>query len=209
MNHIHLVINFIYMLLYHSALIQLETMRLTNNRKLIIKCLTELNSDCGGSPPYSASSIHYMLTESYEWYGASKPVSISQINRTLRDLHDAGLVVFEYRIDPPLYKCLPQRVKYWQMADAVERNKLINEVVDVCTRASKVHGETMFDAVIYNPVSQDEKEAVIKDLKGLMQRTHPDKVDGFSDQFKQLKEWLDFVRSNVDLTKGHVKQITS
>ncbi|MBL1265721.1 hypothetical protein [Candidatus Methylomicrobium oryzae] len=185
-------------------------MKQTRNRQVIIKCLTEPNEDCGGAPPYSASSIQYMLEHNHNWYGAPRPVSISQINRTLRDLHAAGLIVFEYRLDEPYgQQGLPQKVKYWQMADGRERNQLIAEVNAVCRIAEKAHG-TFFlfkDRFFEEPMDELQKAAVIKDLKALMQKTHPDKMDGFEDQFKQLQAALVYVRSKVDLLKTPEKRL--
>lgn len=184
-------------------------MKQTQNRKIIIKCLTEPNEDCGGCPPYSASSIYYMLEHGYRWYGAEKPVSISQINRTLRDLYAVGLIVYEMRLDDPIGDGLPQRVKYWQMTEAVDKNKLIHNVNEVCRLAGKAHG-TFFltkDRYFDKPMDADQKDAVIKDLKALMQKTHPDKVDGFDIQFKRLQESLAYVRSNVDLLNTPDKQL--
>lgn len=136
-------------------------MKQTQNRAAIIKCLSEPNSDCGGYPPYSANDIHYMLEHNYEWYGAKKPVSISQINRTLRDLLSAGLIVKETRIDEPLtHEGLPSRVNYWQMADSVERNGLLTRVRDVCRQAEKAHGTFLFNYDIFfdKPMDATEKK---------------------------------------------------
>jgi hypothetical protein len=174
-------------------------MKQTRNRQVIIKCLSEPNADCGGAPPYSASSIRYMLEQAPEWYGAPRPVSISQINRTLMDLYVAGLIIFEYRLDEPYGKQgLPQRVKYWQMAADVERNQLIAEVNAVCRTAQRAHGVLFFGGLIEKPFDETQKTAIIKDLKALMQKTHPDKVDGFLNQFKQLQAALVYVRSQLD-----------
>lgn len=183
-------------------------MKQTRNRQVIIKCLTELNDDCGGAPPYSASLIKYMLNSYPECYGAPRPVSISQIHRTLRDLHAVGLVIFEYRLeDPSGQKGLPQKVKYWQMAEGVERHKLIAEVNAVFRTAQKAHGVLFFGGLLEEPFDDVQKTDVIKDLKALMQKTHPDKVDGFLDQFKQLQEALVYVRSKVDILKTHEKRL--
>jgi hypothetical protein len=142
-----------------------------------------------------------MLKYGFEWYGASKPVSISQINRTLRDLHTAGIITYETRIDDPIDNGLPQRVKYWQLLSDVDKNKLIADVRRVCGLARKAHG-TFFltkDRYFDKPMDADQKNAIIKDLKALMQKTHPDKIDGLGDQFKRLQTMLAYVRSNVDL----------
>ncbi|WKJ91363.1 hypothetical protein QZJ86_04330 [Methylomonas montana] len=182
-------------------------MKNTVNRQVILKYLSEPNADCG-APPYTASDLHYMLEHGYDWHGVDKkPVSISQINRTLRDLYAAGLIVFELKITDTTQNKLPQRVKYWQLAGEVGRNKLINEVNSACRLAGRVHGVMFFGGLIEQPVSEGQKEQVIKNLKAMMQRTHPDKVEGFTDQFKQLQEALAYVRSNIDLTAAPAKQL--
>lgn len=177
----------------------IRIMKQSQNRLAIIKCLSEQNDDCGGAPPFSASSIHHMLEYNFEWYGASKPTSISQIHRTLRDLHTAGIIVFETRIDDDCNNGLPQRVKYWQLADAVDRNKLIDEVNTTCKLAGKSHGVLLFGALFEQPFDAKEKLEVAQNIKVLMQRTHPDKVSGYEEQFKQLQESLNYVRSKINL----------
>ena len=185
-------------------------MRQTKNRAAILKCLTEPNEDCGGSPPYSASSIEHMLSYGFAWYGAARPVSVSQINRTLRDLLADGLIVGESRLDEGSNGALPQRVNYWQVAGHVARNKLLNEVVNVCRTASKAHGTFLFnrDSFFDKPMDDAQKAVIIKDLKSLMQRTHPDKADGYTEQFTRINEALAYVRSNVDLLKEPGKRLT-
>jgi len=121
-------------------MIQLEMIKQTKNRTVILKCLTEPNIDCGGIPPYSASSIRYMLEDNFEYYGAVNPVSISQINRTLRDLHAAGLITKDSRIDAPNGDGLPCRVKYWQLSGEIDRNKLLLEIRNALQTAGKCHG---------------------------------------------------------------------
>jgi hypothetical protein len=97
----------------------------------------------------------------------------------------AGLIIFEYRLDAPYEQTgLPQKVKYWQIAEDVERNRLIAEVNAVCRTAQKAHGVLFFGALLENPFDGIQKDAVIKGLKILMQKTNPDKVGGFLNQFK-------------------------
>ena len=136
-------------------------------------------------------------------------MSISQINRTLRDLHNAGLVTFEYRIDEHTQNKLPQRVKYWQLTAEIERNKLLAEVVDACRKAGRAHGLMFFGGLVEQPFNDEQKAAIIKRLKALMQRTHPDKTEGFTDQFKQLQDAIEYVRSNIDLTVDSAKGLSA
>lgn len=175
----------------------------TKNRSAIIRCLTEPNSDCGGVPPYCASSVHYMLEHNHSWYGLDKPVSISQINRTLRDLFSAGIVVKESRIDDPLADGLPVRVNYWQMAHEIERNKLLAEIRAVLGDAEKAHGTFFFgtDNYFEKPYNSEQKAVVIADIKAMMQRTHPDKVKGFDGEFADLNKALIYCRSTINLLK--------
>lgn len=87
------------------------------------------------------------------------------------------------------------------MADAVDRNKLMAEVVALTGLAKKTHGVIFFGDLVEQPFNAEQKADVVQQLKSLMQRTHPDKTDGFDDQFWQLQDALSYVRSNVDLTK--------
>jgi len=181
----------------------------TRNRKVILKCLSEPNQDCGGQPPYCASSIYYMLEYNFEWYGAKKPVSISQINRTLRDLLDAGVIVKERRLDePPCRDGLPSWVNYYQLTDAVDRNAFLTEINQTLGKAEKCHGTFLFttDHFFYEPFNAKEKAAVIADIKSLIQRSHSDKVTGFEDESRQLNKALKYCRSDVDLLKNPNKQ---
>jgi len=190
-------------------MIQLGMIRQSQNRTAILKCLSEPNQDCGGQPPYCASSIHYMLEYNFEWYGAKKPVSISQINRTLRDLLSAGVIVKERRLDePPGHEGLPGWVNYYQVADAVERNAFLAEINQTLAIAEKCHGTFLFghDHFFNQPFKAKEKAAVIADIKALIQRSHSDKTDGFEHETQQLNKALKYCRSDVDLLKTPDKQ---
>jgi hypothetical protein len=185
-------------------------MKQTRNRTVIIKCLSEPNSDCGGPPPFCADSIHYMLETGFEWYGAKRPVSISQINRTLRDLFAAGVIVKESRMCDPIDGGLPSRVNYWQLASEVERNALLHEIRDVLRTASKAHGTFFFghDHFFDKPMDSAERAAVIADIKSLIQRVHSDKVDGFEYETQQLNKALKYCRSDINLLKTPEKKLT-
>lgn len=185
--------------------------KMTRNRKAILKCLTEPNSDCGGQPPYCASDIHYMLEHNFEWYGASKPVSIAQIHRTLRDLLAAGVIVKETQLDDSLTgNGLPSLVNYYQLAGEIERNKLLAEINQTLSTAGKCHGTFFFGVTHFfdKPFNAKEKAAVIADIKSLMQRTHPDKVEGFEDEFTELNKALKYCRSELDLLKTPNKRLS-
>jgi len=178
----------------------------TRNRKAILKCLTEPNVDCGGQPPYSASDVHYMLEHGFKWYGASKPVSISQINRTLRDLLKAGVIIRSSRIDEPFETGLPRLVNYYQLAGAVDRNELKREINLALRAAGQVHGTFLFSTEHFFTEPFDPAP-VIADIKALMQRVQPDKTPGYESEFDQLNKALKYCRSKVDLLKNPGKRL--
>jgi hypothetical protein len=94
----------------------------------------------------------------FKYYGMAKPVSISQINRTLRELRDVGLSVSESRIGDPIgQNRLPQRVNYGQLEADVNRNKLMSEVNDLCRIARKAHGTFFFskDSYFEKPMNDE------------------------------------------------------
>jgi hypothetical protein len=178
----------------------------TRNRKAILKCLSEPDADCG-LPPFSASDVHYLLEHGFVWYGLTKPVSISQINRTLRDLLKAGVIVKETRLDEPRDTgLLASRVNYYQLADAVDRNALLREIDQVLRTAGTVHGTFLFGTDHYFREPFDPAP-VIADIKGLMQRTHPDKVAGYEAEFDQLNKALKYCRAKIDLLKTPNKRL--
>ena len=151
-----------------------------------------------------------MLEHNWEWYGAKKPVAISQINRTLRDLLAAGVIVKETRIDDSITgNGLPCRVNYYQLADAVERNALLAEINKTLAKAEKCHGTFLFttDHFFNQPFKAKEKAAVIADIKALIQRSHSDRTDGFEYETQQLNKALKYCRSDIDLLKTPNKQL--
>jgi hypothetical protein len=184
-------------------------MKSTKNRKLILRLLNENIFDCGGCPPYSASSLHYALHNNRyaELYAeqdnvpppANEPPSIQQIHRTLKDLATEGVITCEYRLDVPYGKGLPQKVAYWQLTDRIEFNALVsscNKAYDKTKRAK--FGINFFGAIIDQGLPENEVETLKADIKALMQRTHPDKAPGLIDQFKQLQAALQWIREGID-----------
>ena len=191
-------------------MIQLEMIKQTKNRTVILKCLTEPNIDCGDVPLYCASSICYMLETDFEYYGAVKPVSISQINRTLRDLYAAGLITKERRLEEPDTRDgLPRWVNYWQLSGEIDRNKLLLEIRNALQTAGKCHGTFLMttDQYFCEPFKPDEKAAIITEIKGLMQKTHPDKTAGYESEFNELSQALVYCRARINLLKTSGKRL--
>jgi hypothetical protein len=125
----------------------------------------------------------------------------------LRDLLKAGLIIKETRIDEPRDTgLLASRVNYYQLADSVDRNKLLGEIDQVLRTAGNVHGTFLFstDHFFNEPF---DPAPVIADIKGLMQRTHPDKVAGYETEFDQLNKALKYCRAKIDLLKTPGKRL--
>ena len=185
-------------------------MKTTKNRKLILRLLDDNFEDCGGCPPYSASSLHYMLHDMNMagWYAKQdgidppkcKPPSIQQIHRTLKDLANAGLIVCKYRLNEACgVGSLPQRVAYWQLAERVEYNAMVNACNQVYNKTKRAKfGINLFGATFDQGLPADEVLALKTEIKSLMQRTHPDKATGFDEQFKLLQEALTWIKDGID-----------
>jgi hypothetical protein len=183
-------------------------MKLTANRKLILKLIDEEIADCGGRPPYRAIDLHYAIhfLGFDEWYaeqdGTEKPTtkaSIQQIHRTLNDLEKAGLIIHEYRIDDHYQKGLPQRVAYWQLAEKAEYNRIVNTCNALYRKTHRAKfWITFFGATIDKGLQHDQVDQLKANITAMMQKTHPDKVDGFIEQFKQLQECLQWIKDGID-----------
>lgn len=187
-------------------------MKQTKNRTLILRLLADNLSDCGGCPPHSANNLHWALHHNgfAEWYAEQdgepppkhKPPSIQQIHRTLKDLARQGLIVCEHRIDDPIDHGLPQKVAYWQLADKVEFNALVqacNELYQKTKRAK--FGSPFFGAVFDQGLPPDEVDTLKTEIKALMQLTHPDKAHGLEAQFKQLQQCKQWIKDGIDAPK--------
>ncbi len=185
-------------------------MKLTQNRKLILRLLDDNIDDCGGCPPYSASSLHYALHENgfAEWYAkqdgieppATNPPSIQQIHRTLKDLAAAGLIICEYRIDEPCgHGSLPKRVAYWLLAAKVGFNALVNACNELYAKTKRAKfGINLFGKPFDKGLPPNEVKALKADIKKLMQRTHPDKASGLTEQFKLLQDALAWIKEGIE-----------
>lgn len=184
-------------------------MKATRNREIILRLLDENLADCGHVPPYSASDLHYALHENgfYDWYAEQdrrpppkgKPPSIQQIHRTLKDLEAAGLVVAEYRIDNnPGSRNLPQRVAYWQRADKQEFNQLVKTCHDIHGKIERgKFGANLFGAIVDQGLPPAQVEDLKRQIKALMQQTHPDNAPGYEKQFQQLQNCMTLIKSGI------------
>jgi hypothetical protein len=61
------------------------------------------------------------------------------------------------------------------------------------------HGFNMFGVVFDMGLPIEKVKPLLMQVKALMQRTHPDKADGYADQFKQMKQCSDWIKSGIPL----------
>lgn len=180
-------------------------MKMTKNRLLILQALTE---DFDGLPPHSASFVHYTLKASIEnnWegepYESMKTLpNIQQVHRTLRELWHGGYIVGT-RIKRESYgnQGLPRWEVCYQLATDATRNGLLAEIDAVVSKVKKAKfGFNLFGAIFDKGLPESEVKLLATKVKALMQKTHPDKIAGFEEQFIQLKEAHGLIKSGIPL----------
>jgi hypothetical protein len=177
-------------------------MKMTTNRNLTLLALAETGDDL---PPYSASSIAYMLklAFNYKWprYEALKSIpNKQQIHRTLRDLWHDGLIVGTRFKDEPYGGGLPCWIIRYQLSSEVEYNFMVTTCNALHRKIDRAkHGFNFFGSVMDMGLPPDEVVALSIEVKRLLQRTHPDKVQGFDDQFKQMIQCRDWIKSGIPI----------
>jgi hypothetical protein len=88
----------------------------------------------------------------------------------------------------------------------VDRNTLLREIDHTLRTAGNVHGTFLFSTEHFFTEPCDPTPVIV-DIKALMQRTHPDKVTGFEDEFNQLNKALKYCRAKIDLLKTPNKRL--
>lgn len=177
--------------------------RMTKNRRLILQVLADELPDCGGNPPYPASSVFYALSNAveYKWddYGDMVTLpSIQQIHRTLRDLWHDGLIVGSRTKQDGINNGLPYWEINYQLSSDVYTNWIKSECDEVFNKANKAkHGFNFFGSVMDMGLPADEVEVLRIKAKSLIQKTHPDKCTGLGYQFKQMKQCIDMIRDGI------------
>ena len=186
-------------------------MKMTFNRRLVLLVLSEPNE--GTQPPHSASTVMYTLEAAYKYkwtyglYADMKFVpSKQQVYRTLRELWHGGLIVGSRYKREGDSGCLPYWEVEYQLCGEVDRNSLLREIDQVLIKARQVHGVFLFttDHFFSEPF---DPAPVIADIKGLMQRVHPDKTPGYEIEFDQLSKALKYCRAKIDLLKNPGKRL--
>lgn len=169
-----------------------------------MRCLTEGHFDCG-LPPYSVSSIHYMLYFWDEETGkvasiskARKKTQMNQIRRTLNELVVDGIVIMSRELQRDRGDVLPFWENQYQIAAMAEVNYLERELSEIERKISRAYNGfgTLFGGKPDgNGMTEHEKKELTKKIKSIMQRVHPDKVSGKEHQFITMKKCLDTLRA--------------
>jgi hypothetical protein len=184
---------------------------MTKNRMLILKVLSEPIDDV--YPPHAASSIFWDLKNDFEnggkYFGIKTLPQMPQIHRTLRELL-AGELIVGTRIKMNFDG---NRLPFWetryQLSSDVYKNELQADIRTILrnVRIAK-HGNQMFGGVFGMGLPADEVKLMAVTVRSLMQKTHPDKAEGFEAEFIQLKAALDLIKTGIPLptpthTAGH------
>jgi hypothetical protein len=180
--------------------------RLTFNKRLILEALTV---DMDSPPPHSANTVFYILQTAFElkWSGIYEGMKtlpkVNQIRRTLRSLANEGLIVCnrtkQQWFDSSICE-LPYWELEWQLSNDVYRNALITECQTVFKKVDKAkNGFNLFGGVFDTGLPENEVKPLMLKVKGLMQKTHPDKAADYEHEFKQMKQCASWIRSGIPL----------
>jgi hypothetical protein len=175
-------------------------MKMTKNRLLILEILSF--DIAGDLPPHSASSIHYALGEA---------VSKQHIHKTLSDLLLSGLIVVSRQKQEGYAGRLPYWERSYQQSGQVESNHIKSKADRLYKKVDKaMHGINFFGKPFNYGLSVADVEAVTREVKIMMQKAHPDKQDGFRDQFEMMTQCMKWIRAGVPLpTDSEPKQRVS
>lgn len=185
-------------------------MKNTFNRRLILAAL--FDEIDGTPPPHSASSVYYSLENAFNYKWDFEPYSLMktlptrrQVHRTLADLRADGLIVGT-RVKVEGYSGqLPYwRVEY-QLCGEVYKNSLIAKCNSLHGKIKKAKfGMNFFDSIFEMGLPADDVKPLMLEVKTLMQETHPDKATGYEEQFLQMKQCAEWLRSGIPLpTPAH------
>ena len=93
---------------------------------------------------------------------------------------------------------VPCWVKEYQISEMIEFNYLTTEIEDIRHEVSNPHGgfAALFGAEPDGDgLEKDKKDLLLKRVRKLIQRTHPDKANGRIQQFKILKDCLQTLKN--------------
>ena len=181
-------------------------MKMTNNRRMVLRALTHVSIGYG-CPPHSAIHVAYILKSAfkYHWRGYENLKSVpikQQIYRTLQELWYAGLIVGTRR-KMWVRGILHRWIVHYQLSSDVERNYLLARCEELHAKTKRAkYGVTLFGEEPFDQgLPAPEVTQLMRDVRSMLQRTHPDKVRGMEHQFQRMKEALDWIRSGIPAPK--------
>jgi hypothetical protein len=88
-----------------------------------------------------------------------------------------------------------------QPVELVEHNTLIADVAAICRKVKRAkYGVSLFGSAPFDYGALPDDVASMKaTLKALIQKTHPDKANGYDDLFIELKRCLDMINDGIPL----------
>ena len=186
-----------------TALRTLDGFLLTDFRIEVLCQLTMGRPDCG-QPPYSVSSVHYMMHGIDAWdikdkaqRKAKEKTQQNQIRRTLNELANEGLLIMSRELQAANEH---GQLNYWelqyQVALMAEQNHFEKELSDIERKISSAYNGfgTIFGGKPDGKgLTAVEIASLTKRIKSVIQKSHPDK-GGNVYRFKTMKKLLDMLR---------------
>ena len=87
-----------------------------------------------------------------------------------------------------------------ELSTDVYRNALITECQAVYKKVDKAkNGFNLFGGVFDMGLPENEVKPLMLKVKGLMQKSHPDKANDYEHEFKQMKQCATWIRAGIPL----------
>jgi len=186
-------------------------MNMTESRQLVLTVLN--NGTYGGNGPYaSVWDIRYALKKGLKEGGIYKDLkkvpSWHQIHRTLQGLLEEELVLTSIR---PIDQFTELTDHYYVLASLGVRHELICKCNALYGRIDTAKfGVNIFGVVGFYGLQPEEIPPLLLNAQLLMDRTHPDKSEGYEEQFEQMKKCVAWINDGIPLPtdKPHSPVVT-
>jgi hypothetical protein len=137
-----------------------------------------------------------------------KVPSCQQIQRTLQDLIEEGRVVSAIL---PVHDYCDIMIDYYILTSVEARNGLICECKAIHGQADTAKfGSDVFGEIGFYGLQPKTIPPLLLSVQLLMERTHPDKSEGYEEQFKQMEECIAWINDGIPLPtdKPHSRVVT-
>ena len=130
------------------------------------------------------------------------------MHRTIRDLWTEGFIVGTKYIEEPIENGLPSRVIRYQLVSEVTQNFIALECQAIYKKVNKAkYGISLFGKPFAYGLCVDEVKQVTAKVKAMLHKTHPDKQQGFSQQFNQMTQCLAWIRAGIPLPTDDISTV--